>query len=334
MTDQIDTTRLSAQLRSRGVDLEHQRLLITRFTGSEQEEDLTEPANCGGFGRIRHFQRTTSLGWPSNPLPIEPACRALEMAEQEVLRAQVFQNAICNWRCWYCYVPFELLSANLRYSSWFTATELLELYLKEENPPRVIDLSGGQPDLVPEWIIWMLEEVRLRGLEKEVYLWSDDNLSNDYFWRYLSATEVRRLAESRNYGRVCCFKGFDEKSFAFNTMAKDSLFNQQFELFERLLETGMDVYAYVTMTTPDEENVPKRIAAFMDKLQDLHINLPLRTIPLEIRHFTPLHSRLGKEQVKAFNIQHLAIAAWQRELEDRFSDQQLGLPIVDVSLRK
>ena len=66
-----------------------------------------------GFGRIRHFRRSTSPGWPSNPLPIDPACKFLGTPAEDVARAQVFQNAVCNWRCWYCFVPFELLSANL-----------------------------------------------------------------------------------------------------------------------------------------------------------------------------------------------------------------------------
>ena len=52
----------------------------------------------------------------------------------------------------------------------------------------VLDLTGGQPDLVPEWILWMMCELRARGLERKVYVWSDDNLSNDYFWRFLSET--------------------------------------------------------------------------------------------------------------------------------------------------
>src|ERR1044072_9796296 len=72
----IDTDAYSAQLRSRAVDVAGGRILVTNFLNTEQEKDLTEPANCDGFGRIRHFKRSTSNGWPSNPLPIDPACNA------------------------------------------------------------------------------------------------------------------------------------------------------------------------------------------------------------------------------------------------------------------
>src|SRR4051812_13647853 len=112
----IDTDAFSARYRAELIDFNKRQLLITNFFGTEQEGDLSEPPNCNGFGRIRHFRRTTTIGWPSNPLPIDPACKALDLPPANVLRAQVFQNAACNWRCWYCFVPFDLLAANHKHS--------------------------------------------------------------------------------------------------------------------------------------------------------------------------------------------------------------------------
>src|SRR5215813_7541953 len=131
----IDTDAVSARYRAQAVDLENQRLLVTNFRGTEQEQDLSEPPNCEGFGRLRHFRRVTCAGWPANPLPIDPACKALGLPATEQLRAQVFQNAVCNWRCWYCFVPFNLLSASRKHSRWVTVDDLLDLYLAEDNPP-------------------------------------------------------------------------------------------------------------------------------------------------------------------------------------------------------
>src|SRR5688500_17660408 len=223
MTRAIPTEAWSAQYRPKVVDVPARRLLITNFQGSQQAADLSEPPNCGGFGRIRHFRRATSPGWPANPLPIDPALHALQLPPQDTLRAQVFQNAACNWRCWYCYVPFDLLAANPGHSSWLTADELLDLYLAEPVRPAMIDLTGGQPDLTPEWIPWMMEALRKRGLERSVYLWSDDNLSTDYYTRMLSKADRVLMREFPMYGRVCCFKGYDQDSFAYNTLAAKEL---------------------------------------------------------------------------------------------------------------
>ena len=77
MAKRIDTVGWSKHWREAGLDVEGRRVLITNYNGTEQEADLQEPPNCLGFGRIRHFGRTTSAGWPLNPLPIDPASKAL-----------------------------------------------------------------------------------------------------------------------------------------------------------------------------------------------------------------------------------------------------------------
>jgi uncharacterized Fe-S cluster-containing radical SAM superfamily protein len=329
----LNTEALSAKFRAAAVDPAQKRLLITNFHGTQQEQDFSEPANCQGFGRIRHFRRTTSAGWPTNPLPIEPACRSLGLGLANVLRAQVFQNAVCNWRCWYCFVDFKLLSASRKHSAWLTPRELIDFYLAEPDPPPMIDLTGGQPDLTPEWVPWMMEELRERRLDKAIYLWSDDNLSNDYFWRYLSDSDRELICAYPNYGRVCCFKGFSAESFSFNTQAESALYAQQFDLMRRLMGLGIDLYAYVTLTSPSREKMRDEMRDFLDRLQSVAINLPLRTVPLEIQVFTPVKGRMDDLKNHALENQKFAIEAWAHELEERFSSADRGRPIVDVELR-
>ena len=336
MTEQkhIDTEAVSLRYRNMAVDPGQKRLLLTNFHNTEQETDLTEPANCNGFGRIRHFRRVAASGWPRNPLPIDPVRSYLGLAPSDELRAQAFQNAVCNWRCWYCFVPFNLLSANLVYSDWLSASQLIDLYLQQLDPPSMIDLTGGQPDLVPEWVPWMMEELEQRGLGKDIFLWSDDNLSNDYFWRFLTEGQREQVATYENYARVCCFKGFDHQSFEFNTLAEPALFDTQFDIFARLLETGMNLFAYATITTPSRAGINDGIRRFVDRLQAVHPNLPLRTVPLEIQLFTPVIHRLNEVKKEALKNQWLAVDAWNKELENRYSVAERTLSIADVQLRR
>ena len=329
----IDTERSSAKYRTAAIDPPEQRLLVTDFRGTEQERDLSEPANCGGLGRIRHFNRGGSARWPSNPLPIDPASRALGLTPEPTMRAQVFQNAVCNWRCWYCFVPYQLLSAHIEHSSWVTAEELVARYLAQPNPPLMIDLTGGQPDLTPEWVLWMMDVLEAQGLSERVYLWSDDNLSTDYVWRYLSDAEHARMAAYRNYGRVCCFKGFDAESFSFNTSAAPEYFDRQFELMGRLLDLGLDLYAYATFTTPSTTAMADAMQRFCDRLQRLDEYLPLRLVPLEVQVFTPVERRMRPVMHSAMEHQYQAIELWQRELERRFSSTARAWNIADVPLR-
>lgn len=330
----IDTDEFSRRLRERSIRADTGQLLISRIQGSAQEADLTEPPNCEGYGRIRHFYLGTPDPWPPNPLPIVPASHRLRLRPAEIMTAQVFQSASCNWRCWYCFVPFNLLSASEDNAGWLTADEMVELYLRHDDRPLIIDCSGGQPDLIPEWVPWMMRALRTRCIDQSVYLWSDDNLSNDYFWRYLDSQDHRLIASYEMYGRVCCFKGYSSDSFAFNTKADPDLFERQFELFARLLGLGIDLYAYATFTSPDDAGLALDMAAFVDRLQAIHPNLPLRLVPLRIEPFGVMQPRIRSIHEQAMANQEQAVLAWNAELAERFTEHERQTPLPLVPLRR
>ncbi|MGA7674287.1 MAG: hypothetical protein WCA78_04485 [Rhizomicrobium sp.] len=331
----IDTAKFAARLRERAIDVPNRRLLISRLAGSEQEKDLSAPVNCGGYGRVRHFKLTIAPGWPLDPLPIVPACHALGIEPiPEVLRTQVFQNAACMWRCWYCFVPYNLLSADRRVSDWLSPERLVELYQAEPDRPVVIDLSGGSPNLVPEWTPWMMEALTVAGLANSTYLWTDDNLSTTYLFDELGQQQIDLLRSYRNYGRVCCFKGYDRRSFAFNTRAEEEDFDKQFSIMRRLLALGIDLYGYVTLTSPHADRVEEGVRDLLDRLQELDSNLPLRVVPLHIRVYTPVSARVTADETRARSmaIQEDAIVVWNEELCRRFSKDLRSRDIASVPL--
>jgi uncharacterized Fe-S cluster-containing radical SAM superfamily protein len=330
----IDTARMSEHLRERAIDVSARKVLVSRLAGSDQEADITVPVNCGGYGRIRHFRQQTSPGWPTNPLPIAPACKALGLDPPSVMTAQVFQNAACAWRCWYCFVPYNLLSADPNRGEWLTAEDLVRLYRNELERPLVIDLSGGSPDLVPEWTPWMMRALADAGLDSSTFLWTDDNLSTTYLFDKLDRAELDRVRAYRNYGRVCCFKGYDARSFAFNTRAAEADFEAQFVIIQRLLELGLDIYGYVTFTAPSDDGVEEAMAQFVDRLQALDPNLPLRVVPLEIREFSPVTPRMDAIRQRSLVVQQNAIAVWNSELERRFDRTLRSLDIASVPLSR
>ena len=330
----IATAQFAAQMRARIIRPQTREVLVSRLLGSEQENDLSRQPNAAGLGRLRHFRRHAGEGWPENPLPIDPARRALGVPAKDLLVAQVFQNAACAWRCWYCYVPFNLLSGDERRGAWVTADELIRLYRAEPDAPPVIDLSGGSPDLTPEWVVWTMDALKAADLHETTYLWSDDNLSTDYVFTQLSVRERDRLADYPNYGRVCCFKGFDAESFTFNTGADRAGFGSQFETFRRYLDLGIDLYGYITLTGPEPDRAEQGICELMDRFQDVSELLPLRVIPLRITAFGVTTARTDAElRARADATQNRAVAAWKQELARRFPADLRGRPITDLSLR-
>ena len=329
----IDTIRASAQYRARTLDRVSERILMTKISGSSQEQDLSVPVTCGGLGRIRHFHRAASRGWPENPLPIDPAAQALGICKVlDDIEALVLQNAACNWRCWYCYVPFNCLSADERYSEWASMRDLVCRYAELTVRPPVLDLSGGQPELTPEMTLWTMRALRDCGLSGKCFLWSDDNLSGEYFWTVLTVAEQQEITNYTNYARVGCFKGFDAASFSFNTMAEASGFDRQFEIMRRSIKSGLRMYAYTTFTAPTTAGLSAAMHTFVDRLQEIHPHMPLCTVPLEVQVFSPTSARIRAEHLQALEIQKEAVAAWMEEIGARFTAEERAQPVYSVSL--
>lgn len=335
MCSLINTEKFSARLRQRAVVLRDRRILIARLHGSQEEKDGYTRLNCQGYGRIRQFRsyRIHMENRSPSAAPPRPLLRGHPPAE--LLRTQVFQLAVCNWRCWYCYVDDNLLSGNIKFARYFTAGELIDLYLQEPNPPDILDLSGGQPDVVPEWDLWMMEEIERRGLKGTLFLWADDNLSNRFLWRFLNAKEREYMASFPNYSRVGCFKGFDEDSFVFNTNAAPHLFWQQFDIFRDLLREGFTMYAYATFPVVPRPltRVHDAVRRFVDRLQSVHPNLPLRTVPLNILPFSATRMHMHEAHRTAIEFQSVVYRFWLEELRTRFPGSLLALPFDEVSLQ-
>lgn len=321
----IKSNELAAVLRDRSVDLNSRTFRMTKFEGSDQAEDLSMPPNSNGFGRIHHFRYESDPRWVGNPLPTYPVCAYHGRPFVDVLQAQVFQLGACDFRCWYCFVDFKLLAANPKFTQMVTAEQLLTWMLDSGSPSQVIDISGGQPEIVPEYALWMLEAREALGLTSTHFVWADDNLSNDYFWRYLSDHQIAWMLQQPGYARVGCLKGFDATSFSFNTAADPALFGQQITLLSRMVKAGFDQYGYITLTSPSLDDMADHMARLFDSLQErVHPNFPLRVVPLRIFGYKANERRIDPAAVEN---QFHALDAWNTELDRRFTASQRTTPI-------
>lgn len=318
-------------MRQRLIRLEGKQILIARLDNTLESADTYTQVNCGGYGRVRRFDKfSLHLRARDSTLPARPHFRGLP--RELPYRTQVFQVGGCNWNCWYCFVDNELLVGKASRGSFLTAEQIIDLYLAEPSPAPVLDLSGGQPDLVPEWCLWVMRELESRGLRGSVFVWIDDNLSGRFVRQFLSKIDIKYMAEFPNHSRVGCFKGFDEGSFVFNTKAPSTGFSRQFEVMDDLISDGFDMYAYATFTSPETQDLDTAMNDFVNRLQKIHPNLPLRTIPLEIRPYSATRSRDVKDLQSTLDRQDLAAQAWERELMSRFTEAELTTPYEDVVL--
>ena len=303
--------------------------LITEVGTSEQDK-LRLGVNCDGFGRIRVFKQNKDTDWISNPLPFSPYAFVMGKTKVEELPIQVFQLAKCNLNCWWCFLPDEYKKCKSNHSRWFSVDELLELYMRDaRDKTSVIDLSGGNPELVPEFVLSFM-----MGLEKlklsDVYLWSDDVLTTDYLFTKLSQQQIDYMSNYSKYGKVACFKGIDDESFLFNTCSNVSLFREQLIMAKKYIDIGFDIYFYVVLTVPDITNISSKISYFFDCLQRISHYLPLRVIPIKIKEFSTNSHRISTSRKKSITNQFKVLNVWNEELSKRYSTFELTR---DISLQ-
>ena len=299
----LSTDRRNEAFRPRVIDIAREEILIARIDGSMQEGDLTSPTNCRGFGRVRHFRQSVVPGWPDNPLPIRPACAWLGIETPPAMQAQVFQIAACAWRCWYCFVPYASMRADPSTSAWWSATALVDAYLALEPRPAILDLSGGSPDLAPEWTVWMLKAIAERGVSASTYVWSDDNLSSDRLIRAEYAPIIDALAGARNYGKACCLKGFDGDSFSYNTRARPEGFERQLDVLAAYASTDIDIHIYLPLVGPATRPARTQVDEMLVRLASIRSDLPSRVTPLFISEFGTMAGRINVEDRRALQRQ-------------------------------
>jgi uncharacterized Fe-S cluster-containing radical SAM superfamily protein len=322
-------------LRARIVRPESEQCLLARIEGSEESKDKYTEINCGGYGRVRQF--ATFAMHAGNDSSRSSARSRSFLAPgfgfNPIVRTQVFQLAGCSWRCWYCYVDYALLSGNAKKGAFFSASDLVRLYFAQTPRAEVIDLSGGQPDLVPEWPLWMLRALDKQPFTGRVIVRSEDNLSNMWLWKLLNAPSLDYLATHKSYVRIGCLKGFDPESFAFNTGDTPDNFERQFAVIDKLVRSRFQLYLYATFTGTNRATMKTSLRNLCDRLQRIHHMLPLRTMPLRIRPTPAMDQRRSKSRLQFANdIQNEAFSRWQEELERRFSGNELQIPIGDVEL--
>lgn len=331
----IDSDRLATTMRARIFKPYSKQLLIANLRGTLEAQDSYTELNCDGLGRVRTFANFLMHADGGDVTERSRIRRMLleGYPQRNETRTQVFQLAGCAWRCWYCYVDEDRLSGDPRVGKWMNCDELVDLYFKGENPPDVLDLSGGQPDLVPIWPGLMLEALRRSGKERHVFLRSEDNLTFPLSADPAEGKHYEELIAWGKYSRIGCFKGFDEASFSQNTGAKPEFFARQMEVAKSIVERGISFFAHATFTAVPDERIGQKVGKFIDGLQRVHHYLPLRVVPLTIRAVPAWAGRRVGAQGDSQSGQDMALDAWFNEICKRFSLNDRSKTFEEISLR-
>ena len=290
------------------------KILLANLQGSRQSEDEYTKINSNGYGRIREYTNF-QLHFDENQRPkrLSGVYRG-QVIPKTGLRTQVYQIAGCDLRCWYCFVDFQLLSASETHGRWFSALEIIENLALSGAMPSVIELSGGQVELVPEWTLWMMQALEKLGLDRNTTIWSDDNLTSDFFWKYLSPNEQEYVRCFPGYSRAVCLKGIDETSFAANTGFNGELFSLQLKILGTLVKKEFPLLVYLTLTDiPRADSCTERVMnTLIEKLEQMKAGFSREIIPLRMASFQNMLRRANYKRLQMFGNQHDRFRLWKK----------------------
>lgn len=320
------------RLRERAIRPLTKEVMLAKIPPEEVQGSKYAHINCDGYGLVRRSV-TARPDWPKIDIVPELAAAKLGVTESETMSTQIFRDGICNFRCWYCFVDYKYMAANPRYGQFMTADNMVEMYATEQDRPKVLCLSGGQPDLLPEWTKWTMEALEARGMDKNTYLWQDDNLSSDSLWRHMSRPDIDYMRQYRNYGRAACLKGISPQSFYENTGSAPQNFETQLRTLKGIVDEGFDVYPYLVMLTSDLQAAHTDVRSLVDRLQQIHHYLPLKVFPSKVVEFPQTTRRMQPQQHNMLTNQSDVLDIWSEELAQRYSGPELSYPKSQISLK-
>ena len=154
----FDSLQLAAYYRERIIRPQTREVFLSKIPKAEVEGSTHAYINCEGYGMVRR-STTQRSDWPDIDILPNLVPSKLGITREEAETTQIFRLGACNFRCWYCFVDFRYLKSNPEYGDFMSVEKMVDLYQAQENAPKIIYLTGGQPDLAPEWTFWMMEEL-------------------------------------------------------------------------------------------------------------------------------------------------------------------------------
>ncbi len=223
--------------------------------------------------------------------------------------------ARCQLSCWHCYdeecIRSTCIDCNLgnicdkKYrgekkikEGYFSAKFILEKFIEQREhdlkngiQTNVLRITGGEPFLAPDFILEILTLIRSKGLDKQIFIWTETNLlpfikNSDN--PIISEDYLKKLSEFQNFCIHPCFHGLNEDEFMDITGNYIEDFTYLLNAFKRLIDNNLDIYPTFGSNISSLDEVEK----FYLKISKIGKFLPLRFCLVEYnREYEPIARR-------------------------------------------
>lgn len=260
----------------------------------------------------------------------------------------------CSLDCWHCYVDECLRQSceDCKFNGvihkrkkeqqitedWFTAKNIVEGFIEQRDYDKdnkifsnVLRITGGEPFLVPNLLLEVLEEIKSRKLDKEIFVWTETNLIPLIVEDDKPLISDNLLINLSKYPNFCvhpCFHGLNKDNFKEITSKEVFDYSQLLNAFKRLVEAGIDVYP----TFGSNVSNPEDIENFFENIDNINMLLPLQFCVIEENlEYKPIKKR--QEMINNFTTDYekvydkrMVIEKWDNILMKKFNYHYGVLP--------
>lgn len=248
-------------------------------------------------------------------------------------RLIAIQVPFCPNNCWHCYLPKELYdqrSSRVRHVEK-TAREIVNLFKQQRDQDRnqgkysnVLRITGGEPFLLPELILDILQAIQDDGLSEKIFVWTETNLepfAGPEGLAFMDLAENREiLSKISKFNNFCvhpCFHGLSSDEFNIITGKNYSIaLNDQIDALKRLVNAGIDVYPTFGINVCD----PAHIRSLYFGLKNISDILPLKValVAYDLEAYPPISERVGAKRTVPLYSKYAAIRIWNQLLLNDF----------------
>jgi len=306
------------------------KYLLANFSGTSQQKDIEKrTALIGDFCRIKinvksfdekemqkqgkrvvdfsNYSEVFSALRDEFDMPQWAHLALMNRPLKDFQNIFIYQLKGCNIHCPWCYVDDINKNNQKGNGEFFSVSEIVDLFEQERKKQQLymIRPSGGEPTLAIEQWGEMLSEIKKRGLEKEVYVQGDTNLTTGHFIESLESKNkiaenlLEKISKFDNFGVLCSFKGTDTESFlkAVGFVKSDGSANRDYSFlederwfsFSKLVKAGIDAYPFIY------DSNPETITNFMEKgAEKFGSGFYLKTRLFKLKLYGPEKDRLAK----------------------------------------
>lgn len=300
----IEILLANFELSKQKTDIQKRTAVIENFLRTKIDVKPFEDENFNWANEEKIMEAmATGFDMPSWALYALEGIRELDERLKPYTEVFIYQLKGCNLQCQYCFVDDSNKDGKINNGArYFSIVEIVDEFEDENErrqsegrlPLRRIRASGGEPTLIVEQWIQLLEELEKRKLTNKIHLQSDTNLTTGHFINELmekgelDKNIFYKIAEYKNFGLLCSFKGTDRINFQENTGIHPRFFDEQIYSFKKLTKSGINAYPFFYNPNPDSLEI------FLNKLaNEVSEEIYLKSWIFPLKVYEPVRERLG-----------------------------------------